>query len=217
MQHHYGIQIPEVCCIHELQPEVMAFLHVGDPELLPRCHAASGVWPPRGPCMTNMFTHFGTARNYIGHLKNGCIIKRYTNMSWYDAEVLLAIKSVSSVALATWGESSQVEWWMPLVAQQALATYFDAMSEVNFSAMISTSFEFLLRTKSEGLKVWKGSASDINVLGEQCLPDNRPNGFHFNKKDELVFVLKQESTATKVLPYTANVFAGQERFVQIAR
>ena len=118
----------------------------------------------------SIFSNSGTAANYVGFIKRGCILKNYTLM-WYTEEVAMAMRGLTKSCLKWFGGPKRTQYLMTTHWVNMVTTYNDFKLNDTFSKCLDLAWIFRLRLKSEGLTVWKGEEADIGKL-----PFDRHNG-----------------------------------------
>lgn len=143
--------------------------------------------------IATMFTNPGTASNYVYYLRVACSEVGDNKMAWDDYGVQVALKGVKKINMQLWGGPSRIAWLMTNVWVISLMMYNISAGRPRMALAHLFNYDFLLRTQSEGLSVWKGSMNDVKD-GQQNIQSFRQNGVFIcedaTKKKELVFVMK---------------------------
>ena len=133
----------------------------------------------------SIFSNSGTAANYVGFIKRGCIVNNYA-LCWYTEEVPMAMRGLKKSCLKWFGGPKRTEYLMTTHWVSMVTTYNDFKFNDTFSKSLELAWIFLLRLKSEGLIVRKGEESDLGRL-----PFDRDNSVWVDQQKTLHFKMRK--------------------------
>ena len=161
----------------------------------------SATLPPKKPAhvisYVTIFSNTGTAYNYVGHIKRGCIYKNYP-IEWYTDEVTMALSGLKKTCLKWYGGPTRTKFLMTSKMVQMIVGYNTPNGKVQFARCLQLSWQFLLRLKSEAMVVWKGEPADLGKL-----PFNRDNSIWVDEQKTLHLKLRKR----KNRPWGSNLQA----------
>ena len=161
----------------------------------------SATLPPKKPAhvisYVTIFSNTGTAYNYVGHIKRGCIYKNYP-IEWYTGEVTMALSGLKKICLKWYGGPTRTTFLMTSKMVQMIVGYNTPNGKVQFARCLQLSWQFLLRLKSEAMVVWKGEPADLGKL-----PFNRDNSIWVDEQKTLHLKLRKR----KNRPWGSNLQA----------
>ena len=152
-------------------------------------YPSNGTLPPRlcrDVCLyVGIFCNSGTAANYISYLRFGCVSNGY-DISWWDLPPLkMTLKGLTKATIEHFVGPMRVHF--PLMDRWVwiMITHEKRNGNSRRAMCYLTNWEFLLRTHSEGLVVWKGEPSDPTTK-----PKARRNGLWIDSKKQLAMWMK---------------------------
>ena len=99
-----------------------------------------------------LFNNHGTAQNYIGHVRWGCVFDNH-GLAWDTAELKQALKGVNKLAVVFFQGPMGQEFLLTEEATLKLVGYNWARGNGQMTGATVLNWEFLLRFQSEGLRV----------------------------------------------------------------
>ena len=145
--------------------------------------------PPKEPrhvsCWLTMFRNPGTAQHYVSHLRWACRFYGFS-MHWDTEMVKQTLTGLRKCHLRGFHGANVCKFKLRNHLVTALYRFFMTAGHGDMACAILFNFEFCLRTRSEGLAVFKGCDAFVFLI-----PEHLPNGAWVNSAGNICFRMRR--------------------------